>query len=151
MFKFISQKSIHYLVLLQAAVAMGGSLFFSEVMKFAPCVLCSYQRICMYPIVLLSIVGILRKDRKLALYVLPLSVIGMFIALYHNLLYVNVIPNSGAFCKLGISCTTVYVQYFHFLTIPLMSLLAFVIITGLMVISLRKSNQEVNAPLTDNQ
>ena len=80
------QKYILYLAFLQALIATLGSLFFSEILKFPPCVLCWYQRIAMYPLVLILAMGILKKDKNLPLYVLPLSIIGMLIGVYHNLL-----------------------------------------------------------------
>lgn len=123
-----------------ALVSMMGSLFFSNVLHFPPCVLCWYQRIFMYPLVLILGVGILRKDRNVAYYVLPLSVIGGVIALYHNLLYYNFIPESLAPCLTGVSCTTKFIEYFGFVTIPFLSLMSFVVITTCMILY-KKSNK----------
>jgi disulfide bond formation protein DsbB len=121
-----------YLVWIQALVAMLGSLFFSEVMHFPPCVLCWYQRIAMYPLVLILPIGILAKDKHIARYVLPLALIGLGIAVYHSLLYYQLIPKSLAPCIQGISCTTKYIEWFGFITIPLLSTLGFLnIIIGL--------------------
>ena len=78
-----------------ALVAALGSLFFGEVMKLPPCTLCWYQRICLYPLVVLLPVGILRGDDRVHLYALPLVVIGLGIAGYHNLLYYGVIPRAS--------------------------------------------------------
>ena len=83
-----------YSAFLQAWVASLGSLYFSEIAKFPPCVLCWYQRICLYPLVAILTVGILRGDKKVYLYVLPLSISGLIIAIYHNLLYYKIIPES---------------------------------------------------------
>ena len=123
-----------YIAFAQALLATLVSLFFSEILKFPPCVLCWYQRILMYPLVIILAVGILRKDRGVYLYVLPLSIIGMVIAFYHNLLYWNIIPESQAPCLLGVSCTTKFIEYFGFITIPFLSFSAFLIITLCMVI-----------------
>lgn len=121
-----------YLVWLQALVAMLGSLFFSEILHFPPCVLCWYQRIAMYPLVLLLPVGILTKDKKVGQYALPLALIGLGVAIYHCLLYYQLIPESLAPCIQGISCTTKYIEWFGFVTIPLLSLVSFLsIIIGL--------------------
>ena len=98
-----------------------------------PCLLCWYQRIAMYPLALIIPVGIIRKDKNLPLYILPLTIIGGSIAIYHNLLYYNIVPESLAPCVQGISCTTKLVEYFGFITIPLLSLTAFVVITILMI------------------
>lgn len=132
--KLFTQKYILYLAWIQALVATSGSLFFSEVMKFTPCVLCWYQRILMYPLVAIIAVGILRKDKGIYQYILPLSITGLIIALYHNLLYYGLIPESIKPCQLGVSCTTKFFAWFGFITIPLMSLTAFAIITTCMLI-----------------
>jgi disulfide bond formation protein DsbB len=133
-----TKKYILYLAFVQAWVATLGSLFFSEVMHWTPCVLCWYQRICMYPLALILGVGIVRKDKNVFTYVLPLSIIGWVIALYHNLLYYNIIPHSLAPCTAGVSCTTKYFAWFGFITIPLLSFTAFTVITILMLFFRRK-------------
>lgn len=135
------KNNLLYFAFAQSLVATGGSLFFSEVMKFPPCVLCWYQRICMYPLVALLAVGIYTKDRNVVRYVLPLSITGLGISIYHNLLYYNILPESVAPCTMGVSCTTVQLQWFGFVTIPLLSLTAFAIITMLMIIYLRSSKK----------
>jgi disulfide bond formation protein DsbB len=118
-----------YIAWFQALIATLGSLFFSEVMQLTPCVLCWYQRIIMYPLVLILTVGILLRDPRLRFYVLPLSIIGLTIAVYHNLLYYNILPESIAPCTAGVSCTTRQIEWLGFITIPLMSLAAFTVIT----------------------
>jgi len=127
------RRLLTYLAFLQSILASFGSLYFSEVMKFSPCVLCWYQRICMYPLVAVIAVGILRKDPNLPFYVLPLSLIGLSIALYHNLLYYHILSESLVPCVLGVSCTTRFFAWFGFITIPLLSFIAFVIITACMI------------------
>jgi disulfide bond formation protein DsbB len=123
-----------YLSWLIVLLATGGSLFFSEVLKLPPCVLCWYQRVFMYPLVIILAVGILRKEKKIYQYVLPMSIIGLLIAIYHNLLYYNVIPESLSPCTAGISCTTKLIEWFGFITIPLLSLTAFTLITVIMLL-----------------
>ena len=120
--------ALPYVAWTQAVVAMAGSLYFSEVMDLQPCVLCWYQRILMYPLVAVLAVGILRRDRGLAAYVLPLTLLGLAIAVYHNLLYYGVLPESAQPCRLGVSCTTRQIEWLSFITIPLMSLVAFSVI-----------------------
>ena len=127
------KRNVLYLAWLTALLAMLGSLYFQYVLHFPPCVLCWYQRIAMYPLALIIPVGIIRKDKNLPLYILPLTIIGGSIAIYHNLLYYNIVPESLAPCVQGISCTTKLVEYFGFITIPLLSLTAFVVITILMI------------------
>lgn len=117
-----------YIAWTQALVATFGSLYFSEVMKLPPCVLCWYQRILMYPIVLIGAVGIIRRDKALPAYVLPLSIFGWLISIYHNLLYYKIIPESITPCQLGVSCTTRQIEWLGFITIPLLSFVAFTVI-----------------------
>jgi len=111
-----------------ALVAMAGSLFFSEVMELPPCVLCWYQRIAMYPLVVIIGIGILTEDARWKAYSLPLTLIGLGISIYHNLLYYGILPESIAPCVEGISCTSRQIELFGFITIPLMALAAFVLI-----------------------
>lgn len=128
------KKNILYIAWIQSIVAMFGSLYFSEVMKLPPCVLCWYQRILMYPLVAIIAVGILEKNKRIYRYVLPLSITGLFIAIYHNLLYYKILPESIQPCTMGISCTTKQIEWLGFITIPLMSLTAFAVITTCMLI-----------------
>ena len=114
-------------------LAMAGSLYFSNVLGFPPCVLCWYQRIVMYPLVVLLAVGIIYKDTKVYRPALILSSIGTGIAVYHNLLYAKIIPESLAPCSAGVSCTTKFIQYYGFITIPFLSLVAFIIITSILL------------------
>lgn len=130
--KCIKNNSL-YLVFAIALVSILGSLYFSEIRNFPPCILCWYQRIFMYPLVIISLIGILTKDVRARLYVLVLSIIGALIALYHNLLYHNILPESAAPCLNGVSCTTEYISWLGFITIPLLSLVAFIVIIILML------------------
>ena len=116
-----------YLAWLIALVATVGSLFFSEVMQLPPCVLCWYQRIAMYPLVVVIGAGIVMRDgRRMKYYALPLALIGLMISIYHNLLYYGIIPESITPCTQGISCTSRQIEWLGFITIPLMALTAFV-------------------------
>ncbi len=118
-----------YLAWLIALVATVGSLFFSEVMNLPPCILCWYQRIAMYPLVIIIGVGIISRDRRLKSYALPICLIGLAISIYHNLLYYGLIPESITPCTEGISCTSRQIEWLGFITIPLMALTAFVGLT----------------------
>lgn len=128
------KKYLLYIAWIQSLLAMLGSLYFSEIRKFPPCILCWYQRIFMYPLTLIIAIGILRKDKNLPYYVLPLSIIGTVIAFYHNLLYFNIIPESLAPCVAGVSCTTKFIEFFGFITIPFLSLCAFLLIDTTMIL-----------------
>ena len=133
MLKFIKE-NVLYIAWMTAAASMAGSLYFGEVLGLAPCVLCWYQRIAMYPLVLIIGVGIMKKDRHFYDYAIPLSVIGGAIAFYQNLLYYNVIQERLAPCTFGISCTTKYIQLLGFIDIPLLSLFSFILITAVLLI-----------------
>ena len=133
--------ALPYAVWVTALVATAGSLFFSEVMEFPPCVLCWYQRIAMYPLVLIVGTGIAMRDALWKMYSLPLMLAGLAVSIYHNLLYYGVIPESITPCKQGISCTTVQVEWFGFITIPLMALMAFVLVCT-MTLLYRPEEQE---------
>ncbi len=125
-----------------ALASFVGSVYFAEVMGIPRCVLCWWQDIFMYPLVLIIGVGILRKDRSLASYVLPLSIVGLAIALYQNLLVWHVISESLAPCVAGVSCVTQTFVALNFITIPLLSLVAFSLITLLMVFHRRAKTND---------
>jgi len=126
---------------LLASVAALGSLFFSEVMGHLPCVLCWYQRICMYPLVLILPAGLFPYDRNVARYALPLSIAGFLFAIFHLLLVAGVIPDSIKPCVQGVPCTEVQIVWFGFLTIPLLSALSFLLITALLVLAHTRSSK----------
>lgn len=123
-----------YLAFGTALVATLGSLYYSEIVGFIPCTLCWYQRILMYPLILIALVGILTHDERLPYYVLPLSVIGLGFSTYHYLIQLGVIEHTGI-CAVGVPCNARYVNYFGFVTIPLMAGTAFAIISVSMVLA----------------
>jgi len=117
-----------------AAASTLGSLFFSEIMQFPPCVLCWYQRIFLFPLVFIFATGLFGGDNSAARFALPIAGAGWLVALYHNLLYAGIIPASLQPCSRGVSCTEEYIAWFGFITIPLLSLLAFTAILALLLI-----------------
>ena len=128
--------------LLLSIIATSGSLFFSEVMQLPPCVLCWYQRIMMYPLILIFSLGLFRKAKESFVYGLALSATGLVIAVYHNLLYYHIIPESIAPCTSGVSCTSRQIEWLGFITIPLLSLMAFTLITFIGVKVLKSKEVE---------
>jgi disulfide bond formation protein DsbB len=120
-----------YLTFTVATVATLGSLYFSEAMNFIPCELCWYQRIFMYPLVLISLVGIIKKDEYLPNYVLPFSVIGLGMSFYHYGLQWGLWGDPTA-CAGGVACSARYINYGGFITIPFLALTAFTLITIVM-------------------
>jgi disulfide bond formation protein DsbB len=124
-----------------AAMATLGALFMSEVMGFAPCVLCWYQRIFMFPLVFVLAAGLFPLDPKVLRYALPLAIGGLLVAGFHVLLTVGIIPETLAPCRQGIPCKTIQVEWFGFVTIPLLSFLAFLTINGLLLASTIRSSK----------
>jgi disulfide bond formation protein DsbB len=118
-----------YVAWSQALIATLGSLFLSEVMGFIPCNLCWYQRILMYPLVIIIGIGILLRDAKVRYYILPLSLLGLGIGLYHNLLYYGLIPETLQPCTSGVPCSTRWIEWFGFMGIPFAAFTAFTDIT----------------------
>lgn len=141
--KKFPKKYLLYGAWIQAFLALSGSLFFSEIWHLPPCTLCWYQRVFMYPLVLIIPIGIIRKDKNLPYYVLPLAIIGGVIAFFHNLLYYGVIAESQVPCSAGISCTTKFFEWFGFVTIPFLSFLAFVIISLAMFFYIKLENKKI--------
>ena len=133
--------NILFLCWLLVTVSAMGSLFFSSVMEFAPCVLCWYQRIFLFPLVLILAIGLFPFDKKVVKYALPLAIVGWLTAAYHNLLYAGIIPNSMQPCSQGVSCTEEYINLFGFLSIPMLSLLSFSTIITLLIILYRRTSK----------
>ena len=124
-----------------ATVAALGALFMSEVMELAPCVLCWWQRVAMFPLVLILGLGLFPFDPKVTRYALPLAVMGLGLAVFHVLLTVGIIPEALAPCRQGIPCKTIQIEWFGFVTIPLLSLFAFLTITGLLLAATRSASK----------
>lgn len=118
-----------------------ASLFFSYVMGFAPCVLCWYQRICLFPLVIILAVALFPLDKNVVKFALPLAIAGWLTAFYHNLLYSGIIPENIQPCSQGVSCTEEYIELFGFVTIPMLSLLSFSTIIVLLIILKRTKSQ----------
>lgn len=130
------------LIFLISLLATMGSLYFSEIRQYVPCEMCWYQRIIMYPIVLISLIGIIRKDHGAIIYTRAISVIGVMMSGYHYLLQKSIIFDEGAVSCEGVSCTVQYINWFGFITIPFLALTAFIIILILsfMAKTIKKEN-----------
>lgn len=116
-----------------ASAATLGALFFSEVMELPPCVLCWYQRVFMFPLVLLLPLGLFPFDPKVVRYAFPLALAGTAIAALHVLLVAGIVPESITPCTRGVPCSETQIAWFGFVTIPLLSLLAFASLCALLV------------------
>ncbi len=123
------QKTYLLIALVAALSATLGSLYLSEALHFVPCTLCWYQRIFMYPLSILLLIGLLRKDGDVFFYVLPFSIAGIGVSTYHYLLQKTDLFASNAICDTGIPCTTTWINLFGFVTIPFLALMGFLLIT----------------------
>jgi disulfide bond formation protein DsbB len=132
-----------YIAFLQAWVATLGSLYYSEIKHLPPCTLCWYQRILMYPLIILLGVAIIRKDNNVIYYVLPFSIIGTMIALYQYLLQMTPLSEPSVIsCDALGSCSDIQISYLGFITIPFLSLAAFVLISIMMILVLKSKSQK---------
>ncbi|MCM3728318.1 disulfide oxidoreductase [Neobacillus cucumis] len=123
---------------LAAIIAALGSLYFSEVMHYIPCMLCWYQRIFMYPLTIILGIAFYRNDQGIYRYVLPLSIIGMLISAYHTLLQKLPYLQQFEMCTTGVPCSKDYINWLGFITIPLLAFIAFTIITVSLLILARR-------------
>ncbi|MED1512849.1 disulfide oxidoreductase [Bacillus proteolyticus] len=122
-------------------IATLGSLYFSEIMKFIPCTLCWYQRIFMYPLVLLLGVAIIKKDYSISRYSLIFGILGSSVSLNHYLIQKIVFFSERAVSCGRVPCTGEYINWLGFITIPFLALLGFVVISICSFILLRISKK----------
>jgi disulfide bond formation protein DsbB len=125
-----------------ALIATLGSLFFSEVMHFIPCSLCWYQRIFMYPLVLIFLVNLLYPDENVYKYAFPIAIVGLAVSVYHNLLMFKIIPESLSPCVQGVPCSVDYLNWFGFITIPLLSFIAYLAILIVLILGKKGSIED---------
>jgi disulfide bond formation protein DsbB len=114
---------------LVAVGSVGASLYFSESAGFAPCELCWFQRIAMYPMALVFSIAVVTGDRRVWRYTAPMAAIGLAISLYH--IQLQLFPDQSSFCEAVNPCTGSWVEALGFMTIPQMSATAFALILGL--------------------
>ena len=118
-----------------AAVATVGSLYFSEVAGYVPCRLCWFQRIAMYPVAVVALVGLIRRDNSARWYLLPLAVAGGAVSAYHSMIEQGWLADSESCALAGPSCADVWFRTFGFMTLALMALAGFVSIIVVNAIS----------------
>lgn len=113
-----------------AALATGGSLFFSEIAGFVPCDLCWFQRICMYPLSLLLLFAAYHGDYRFARYLIPFPLVGGCVSVYH-LLVENQVVSEPTACKIGgAGCAVKWINEFGYMTIPTLALTGFLLLIG---------------------
>lgn len=134
---FAGKKAILFSFIV-ALLATSGSLFYSEIAGFEPCKLCWFQRILMYPQVIIFGIALLRRRKSVSDYAITLSSIGLLISGYHYLLQRGMVP--AASCSAvgySVSCSKVFIMNFGYITIPMMAFTAFLLILLLQIIGLR--------------
>lgn len=136
------QTVLLYIQLTISTAAIFGSLFFSEVMKFPPCNLCWYQRILLYPVALLVLTGIYLNSKDTNRFIAPFAWIGLAIAAYHNLVYYKIIEVIVP-CTESAPCTAQQLNYLGFITIPLLSVSAFLLLSVVNFFALTSETKEI--------
>jgi disulfide bond formation protein DsbB len=126
-----------WLAFLVAALATGGSLYFSEVAHYVPCELCWYQRICMYPLSVTTLLAALADDDRVARYLLPLPLVGAGVSTYHLLVENGVVAEPRA-CLLSApgGCTVKWIEEFGYVTIPTLALTGFALVFAFLALAL---------------
>ena len=130
---FLRQNAL-YIAWIIALLAVIGSLYFSEVKGFAPCVLCWFQRIAMYPLVPLLGLAAVRRDQAIRLYGVVLAGLGAPVSIWH--LFVERFPHlEGSSCDPLNPCSIIWVERFGYLTIPAMALSGFALVIALLLLA----------------
>ncbi|WP_438447930.1 disulfide oxidoreductase [Gorillibacterium sp. sgz5001074] len=138
--KFTKENSL-FLAWVVAVTATLGSLYFSEIMQYIPCKLCWIQRIFMYPLAILLGIATVKKDYKITGYVLSLTIPGGLVSLYHYLYEkTDWFHAASNFCGEN-PCDIEYINWFGFVTIPFLALVAFILITVAMIMLRRVQNR----------
>ena len=119
-----------------AAIATGGSLFFSEIAGFVPCELCWFQRICMYPLSLLALLLAYHADNRVARYLIAFPLVGSGVSIYHLLVENKVVGQASA-CLVSApgGCATKWIDEFGYMTIPTLALTGFVLLIEFLVLA----------------
>lgn len=132
-----------WLAFVVAAVATGGSLFFSEIANYFPCELCWFQRVCMYPLSIVTLLAAVFDEPRVARYLLPLPVVGAGIAVYH-LLVENGVVAQGRSCLISSpgGCATKWINEFGYITIPTLALTGFLLVLAFLLLAAADAERE---------
>lgn len=137
-----SRESYLFAAWAASIIAMFGSLYFSEIRQYEPCLLCWYQRILMYPFALILGIAVVKKDYKITFYTMIMSAVGGLISLYHySLQKVPFMADNAVTCG-RVPCTGQYINWLGFITIPFLALTAFIIIFSLSLLVWKNSKEE---------
>lgn len=126
---------------LVSVIASAGALFIGEVMGMAPCVLCWYQRIAMFPLAVVLGIACYSEDGRGVTYALPFALGGVALAGYHSLLVAGVVSQAWIPCGAGVSCADQNLEILGGVQIPWLSLAAFVTVTGLLLAHIRSKSE----------
>ncbi|MGP4039115.1 disulfide oxidoreductase [Gracilibacillus sp. D59] len=118
-----------YIAWVISIIATVGSLFFSEILHFTPCKLCWFSRILMYPLSIILGVAAYYNDNRVKIYVLPLSLLGIALSIFHYLDQKTSLIRSLSHCSESVPCNGMYINWLGFITIPFLALCAFVLIS----------------------
>ena len=134
-----------WLAFLVAAIATSGSLFFSEIAHFTPCALCWYQRLCMYPLAIATFVIAASGAVRTARWLLPLSLVGSALSVYHILIENGLAPQTAA-CLLSVpgGCALKWINEFGYIPIPTLALTAFVLVSALLLLATPKRRDDIS-------
>ena len=133
------------LICLVSFGAMAGSLYFSEVANFNPCKLCWYQRIAVYSTAIISLVGVVRRLRTFAPYTLVLSIVGLVVSIYHNVL--EWFPTlESSVCSIDVPCTTIWFREFGFVTLTFMAGSSFIAVIAWSIVLMREPGKVLTTP-----
>ena len=114
-----------------ALVATVGSLMYSELFHYVPCRLCWFQRIAMYPLAVVLLVGALRREVAVKFYAIPIALIGLVISIYHNVL--QFFPSlEGTSCDPLVPCSARSIEMFGFMDLPFMAGAGFIVVAVLL-------------------
>ena len=124
-----------FLQFLISLFSIFGSLFFSEILKYPPCSLCWYQRIFIYPVAFIILAGVYFKSKDTNKFIFPMAWMGLIFSVYHNLIYYKIIEVIVQ-CSEASPCTVQQLNYLGFITVPLLSLAAFLALVVINMYSL---------------
>lgn len=136
-------KNISSLLFLTSFAAVVGSLSYSNIIGFPPCELCWFQRIFMYPQAIIAFMAVMKKDKSIVSYLLPLSILGTIVAFYHSLVHWGFGTGLLGCTAIGGDCGKVYVLEYGYITIPFMALSCFIYLIAISIIYYKSNGNKL--------
>lgn len=127
---FVKKYQMHCLFAI-TTIGTLGSLYLSMILALPVCNLCWYQRMFLFPLPILILIALIKKDFKAHIYVFYFALIGALFALYHAILQSGIFVRDTVFCNPNsaiIDCSIPDFTYFGFVTIPVLSFAVFIFI-----------------------